>query len=163
MLAIQSQRHKRIREKLDDLGVVNYYPMRTIWRKQRTGPRKRDERPLIPSYLFVTCDLNTRSARSILSIDGIHNFLGIQGEPSLCDADELERIRACEAAGDYDETLKRIAILLVGQTVPINVGPFDGHAGTITAIDGSSVTLAVSMFGKTHPIKINIDNLGSVL
>lgn len=161
VLAIRSQQHKKIREKLDDIAVESYYPMRTIWRKQRSGPRVRREYPLIPSYLFVACDLTTRSARSILSIDGIMAALGIDGNWGECDSDELQRLRSCEARGDYDETAQIIEQLIVGQSWSIPDGPFAGHVGVVKTIDGSNVRLDVQLFGRTNTIKFNIDNLGN--
>jgi len=158
-LAIQSPRHKKILEKLDELDVVTYYPMRAIWRKQRTGPRVRKEYPLIPSYVFVEVDLSDTSARSILSIDGVFSFLGIRGVPSIVADDQLERVRRSEQAGDYDETLACIALLIVGQTVTIDEGPFQSFSGTVIATDGKDVELDIVMFGRTTTIKIGVDKV----
>jgi len=167
VLAIRSQRHKAIREKLDNVPVESYYPMRAVWRKQRVGPRKRVEYPLIPSYLFVFADLTKEnraySAKTILSIDGVISFLGIKGEPQECDLDKLDAIRRSEEAGDYDETLARIEQLLIGQKMTIEDGPFKSFTGTITTILGSEATLDIELFGRTTAIKIDIDKLAQPL
>jgi transcriptional antiterminator NusG len=164
VLAIQSQRWRRIIEKLAELDdVESFYAMRTIWRKQRTGPRKRIERPLIPSYLFVQCDLTSRSARSILSIDGIINFLGIQGVPSPCDDAQLERIRSAQASGNYDETTAAVAEFVLGQTVPISVGPFAQYHGTITSILGDELELDVMLLGRSNTIKVSVDSVRAII
>jgi transcription antitermination factor NusG len=141
--------------------------MRAVWRKQRTGPRKRVEYPLIPSYLFVDVDLTkgnrTYSAKTILSIDGVINFLGVRGEPSECDLDKLDAIRRSEARGDYDETLAHIEQLLIGQKMTIEDGPFRDLTATITTICGNQVMADIQMFGRTMAVKISIDKLARQL
>src|ERR1700744_6401152 len=132
VLAIQAARHRKILTKLDDLAIVTLYPQRTIWRKQRSGPRKRSDVPLIPSYVFVELELSARHYRSILSIKGVSCFLGASGQPQACRAPEIDRIRAAIARGDYDETLQRIANIVVGQRYEI-AGM--GLYGTVTAIN----------------------------
>lgn len=133
--------------------------MRAVWRKRRTGPRVRKEYPLIPSYLFVEVDLEDVSARSILSIDGIISFVGINGVPSLVDEDQLTFIRVCEAAGDYDETLRRAAKIIVGQTVAINGGTLGAFSGVVKSIMGDKLELDIGMFGRTNTVKISVDKV----
>lgn len=160
VIAITASRHRKILEKLDTIdGIELFYPQRTVWRKQRTGPRIAKNFPLIPSYVFVGCDLNYTSARSILSIDGVHHFLGIDGVPSLVDIDQLARIRACEAHGDYDQTAAYIEQALVGATLTINSTAFEGFSGVVTSVIDGKAELDISIFGKTTPIKIDVDSL----
>jgi transcriptional antiterminator NusG len=159
VLAIQAQRHRRVREKLDELGVTHYYPMRTIWRTQRRGPRKRVDLPLIPAYLFVDCDLTRRSARSILSIDGIRCFLGVAGVPGEVDSAELTRLRDAVLRGDHDETARRLAKLNIGDMVSIYDGAYTGFTGPIVAINGERVSLDIELFGRSNTMTIDIDKL----
>lgn len=159
MLAIQAQRHKKIIEKLEALNVAVYYPQRTIWRKQRRGPRKRVDLPLIPAYVFVATDLTQRSARSILSIDGIRSFLGVRGVPSVCEDADIERMRLSVANGDYDETSRIIEQFTVGDIVPIEWGGLNGMHMTIKAIDGKRVTGDVMLFGRSNEVTIDVDNM----
>lgn len=159
VLAIQAQRWRKIIDKLHALDVETYYPMRTIWRKQRSGPRKRIDMPLIPSYLFVATNLTERSARSILFIDGIACFLSARGEYSECPSGDIKRMRLAEAQGDYDETTRIIEQLVVGNIVPIVSGALMGHHATIKAINGIHVTASVDMFGKTHDVLFSVDSL----
>jgi transcription antitermination factor NusG len=144
--------------KLDALDVAVFYPMRAVWRKQRSGPRIRKEYPLIPSYLFVEVDLNDTSARSILSIDGIISFLGINGVPSVVDEDQLTFMRVCEREGHYDETLARAAKFIVGQTVAINDGAFAGLNGVVKSVTTDDVYLDITILGRTTVLKIDVDN-----
>lgn len=161
VLTISAQRHKKILTKLEAIDVETYYPMKTIWRKQRSGPRKRSQSPLIPSYLFVATDLNRRSARSILSISGIHRFISTEGVPSICPDDQVERMRRSEACGNYDETARIIAQLIVGDTVPIYDGPFSGFNGIVRAINERRVSLDVELFGQLNTVEIDIDKLSN--
>jgi transcription antitermination factor NusG len=162
-LAIRAQRYRKILEKLETLDIELYYPLRTVWRKQRSGPRVPKKYPLIPSYLFVGADLKRVSARSILSIDGVINFLGIDGVPSEVDADQLMFIRVCEEAGDYDQTLARIEQLLVGQSMAITEGAFASYSGVIKSISGANVELDITVFGRTTTVKISVDKLAKPL
>lgn len=159
VLAIKAGQHKKIIEKLDDLGVEVFYPERVVWRKQRVGPRKPHAYPLIACYVFVGCDLSRISARSILSINGIVNFLGVEGVPSECDPDELARMRDDVAAGLYDETLARMQKLIVGHNVLIDEGPFQGFSGPIVSVHNDIVAIDINVLGKTTTIKIHVDKL----
>jgi transcription antitermination factor NusG len=159
VLTIQAQRWRKIIEKLEVLDVSVYYPQRTIWRKQRRGPRKRIDMPLIPAYVFVAIDLTARSARSILSIDGIRSFIGVQGVPSVCDYADITRLRHAVANGDHDETSRIIEQFTVGDIVPIEWGGLAGMHMTIKAIDGKRVTGDVTLFGRSNETTIDIDSL----
>lgn len=159
VLAIQAQRWRKIIEKLEALDVTTYYPMRTIWRKQRKGPRKRIDMPLIPAYVFVATDLTARSARSILSIDGIRCFISALGEPSVCRDSEVARMRHSAANGDYDETARIIEQFIVGQRVLVEYGGIAGMTMTITGIDGKRISGDVELFGRTNAVSIDVDNL----
>lgn len=159
VIAIQAQRWRKIIEKLEELDVSVYYPQRTIWRKQRRGPRKRIDIPLIPAYVFVATDLTRRSARSILSIDGIRCFLGVQGVPSVCDDADIARLRLSVANGDHDETSRIIDQFTVGDVVPIEWGGLTGMNMTIKAIDGKRVIGDVMLFGRSNAVAIDIDSL----
>ena len=158
-LAIKAAQHKKIIEKLTALGVEPYYPQRVVWRKRRAGPRQRRSVALIPSYLFVGCDLEVISARSILSINGIVAFLGSGGDPEPVRLNDLARIRQCEDRGDYDETLLRIDQMLVGKTFPINDGPFESMMATVTSVVNGRARVDVELFGKATPMTIDIDSL----
>jgi transcription antitermination factor NusG len=159
VLTIQAQRWRKIIEKLEALDVSVYYPQRTIWRKQRRGPRKRIDMPLIPAYVFVAIDLTARSARSILSIDGIRSFVGVQGVPSVCDDADMSRLRLSVANGDHDETSRIIEQFTVGDVVPIEWHGLAGMHMTIKAIDGKSITGDVMLFGRSNEVTIDIDNI----
>ena len=163
VLAIQAQRHRKVREKLDAINVTYFYPMQTIWRKRRGRQRYRVDIPLIPSYLFVECDLAARSARSILSIDGIINFLGYGRNPAPCDADQFAALYASAQRGDHDETAKYIEQLIVGMNVPIAEGPFEGYIGTIMAIKGEIATVDIQVFGRSNAVKIHVDKLATAI
>lgn len=104
-------------------------------------------------------DLEVVSASSILSINGVISFVGIDGVPSEVDLDQLEYIRVCVDAGDYNETLARIAQLLVGQPVTITEGPFESFPGVIKSINGSKVELDITVLGHTTTVKISVDKL----
>lgn len=159
VVAIKSAQHRKILEKLAELGVEVFFPQRVVWRKQRSGPRIPKSFPLIASYVFVGCDLTRISARSILSINGIINFLGVEGVPGEVDPDQLAALRAFVDAGDYDETLARMRKLIVGHTVLIDDGPFQGFNGTISAIAGDVASVDIVMFDKVTTIKIDVDKL----
>jgi len=160
VVAIKATQYRKILEKLDDLNVEVFYPQRTVWRKQRKGPRIPKSFPLIASYVFVGCDLTRISARSILSINGVINFLGVEGVPGECDPDALAQMRQWESDGAYDETLARMHAMIIGHVVLVEEGPFTGFNGTITDIDGETATIDINVFGKSTPMKINIDKLG---
>jgi transcription antitermination factor NusG len=159
VLAIRSQQHVRLSERLLELGIELWYPMRAVWRKHRSKPRQRKEYPLIPSYMFVWVDLEVISVREILSIDGAISFLNAGGHPEPVPEGAMQAIRQCNERGDHDETLKRIEKLMIGREVIIDAGPFNGHRGVVTRIKGDTITADVWLFGRRQPIKISIDKV----
>lgn len=159
VLSIHSSKQRKVNEELRELGIRRFYPMRTSWRKQRSGPRKRIETPLFPAYLFVGFSFRSTSARSILSIDGVRRFLGVEGVPQRIRDREVTRMRAAINAGDYDETRRILAHALVGTTAFIAEGTFAGHHAIVADVTDNVATLNVSILGKAVAVKINVDSL----
>lgn len=159
VLAIRSSKYKKIDTKLRALKVRRFYGMRTVWRKRRGGRRYRVDMPLFPAYLFVALSFKSTSARSILSIDGVTGFLGVDGVPQRIRDSEVKRMRDAQNAGAYDETSKIIAQTLVGQTMTIQEGPFEHLPGVVKRVSSTQAELDVAIFGTTTTIKIDIDKL----
>jgi transcription antitermination factor NusG len=97
--------------------------------------------------------------RAILSIDGIINFLGINGKPSMVRPEELTRLRSCEERGDYDETLSRIEQMLVGLSLPIKDGPFETLYATVRSVTDGEAMVDIELLGRATPLKISVDSL----
>jgi transcription antitermination factor NusG len=156
VLMIQPSKARAITEKLLDMRVTYFYPQRTIWRKRRVGPRQRRDTPLMPCYIMVAIDIKRRGVRSILSIKGVTCFLGHDGVPQHVPGAEVERMQASVARGEYDETLQRIAQIVVGTSLSLVEGPLAGHSVTVTAIKGKRAEIAIN--GGTS-ITIAVDKL----
>lgn len=159
VLAIRSSKYNKIDDKLRSLKLRRFYAMRTVWRKRRGGKRYRHDMPLFPAYVFVALSFKSTAARSILSIDGVVGFLGVDGVPQRIRDSVVKNMRDAQARGDHDETRRIIDQTLVGRTMTIQEGPFENLPGTVKRVNATHAELDVAVFGTTTTVKINIDKL----
>lgn len=116
------------------------------------------ERPFYPGYLMVEANLIGEVPHVIKNIPGVISFLSLTkgGDPVPMRKHEVDKMLG--KADELSEFAQDIAIpYLVGETVKVIDGPFNGFNGTIERIleDKRKIEVTVLIFGRKTPMELN--------
>ncbi len=133
-------------DKLVDIVI----PMEDVV-EEKNGKRKIVQRRMMPSYVFVKMDYNNDMWHIVTNTRGVTGFVGPQGRPLPLTEDEVKRMHLEKpAVVDMD--------FVIGETVKIVDGAFEGFIGTVDALDAArgKCKLTVSMFGRMTPVELEL-------
>lgn len=142
-----SRSEKKVKERLDEKGIVNYLPLRTevrIW----SDRKKKVSVPLIAGYIFVC--ISEVQYNLVLEIPGVVTFLKEKGKAVAIPADQIERLHFAEDHTDepLEMSFEHIA---VGSMVEVVRGRLAGFRGEMVQIRDK------------YRIVIRLDRLGCAL
>ena len=124
----------------------------------RNGKKVPKEKPFYPGYLMVEANLIGEIPHIIKNIPGVISFLSLTkgGEPVPMRKSEVNRM-----LGKMDE-LSEFAVetnipYIVGESVKVIDGPFNGFNGTIEKIheDKKKIEVSVMIFGRKTPMELS--------
>ena len=124
----------------------------------RNGKKVPKEKPFYPGYLMVEANLIGEVPHVIKNIPGVISFLSLTkgGEPVPMRKSEVNRM-----LGKMDE-LSEFAVetsipYVVGESVKVIDGPFNGFNGTIEKIyeDKKKIEVSVMIFGRKTPMELS--------
>jgi transcriptional antiterminator NusG len=130
--------------------------------EMRNGKKRVRERNFFPGYVLVSADLSHGEAAHIItSIPGVLGFLGsseggTSKKPVPLRQSEINRI-----LGTVDETDEKEEKLetpfIVGETVKVMDGPFNGFTGTVEEVfeEKKKLNVMVKIFGRNTPVELN--------
>lgn len=163
--AISGQENKvkhYIENEIDRLGMSDcigqvLVPVEKVYQVKK-GKRVNKERIYFPGYLMMEANLEGEVAHTIKSIPGVIGFLGERkgGDPVPMRKSEVNRM-----LGKIDklaETEEAINIpYVVGETVKVIDGPFNGFNGTVEKIneDKRKLEVMVLIFGRKTPLELS--------
>lgn len=121
----------------------------------KNGKKSVKERPFYPGYLMVEANLLGEVPHVIKNIPGVISFLSLTkgGDPVPMRKHEVDKMLG--KADELSEFAQDIAIpYLVGETVKVIDGPFNGFNGTIEKIleDKRKIEVSVLIFGRKTPM-----------
>ena len=126
--------------------------------QMRNGKKVPKEKPFYPGYLMVEANLMGEVPHVIKNIPGVISFLSLTkgGEPVPMRKSEVNRM-----LGKMDE-LSEFAVEtniphVVGESVKVIDGPFNGFNGTIEKIheDKKKIEVSVMIFGRKTPMELS--------
>ena len=153
-VAFVAGQEKRAAEKLDSLGIKNFYPVEWhFYLDKRTKEQKHRVRPLFPGYLFVQM-FGANDCCKVQESDGIVRVLGsVEGgsfRPSEITQTWLEELRE---AGPVKVGIRRAHKR--GDKVRILVGKLTEQIVQVERIDRSGrVLVSLEMLGKKHLVRL---------
>jgi len=124
----------------------------------RNGKKISKERNFLPGYVLVEASLVGEVAHTLRNVPNVIGFLGDTkgGDPVPMRTNEVNRIlgKVDELAGT-DEELN--IPYVVGETVKVIDGPFNGFNGTIEAIneEKKKLQVMVKIFGRKTPLELS--------
>jgi transcriptional antiterminator NusG len=120
----------------------------------RRGKKVTSERRFMPGYVLVKMEMNTRTYHLITSISRVTGFLGPPGKPTPMRDDEVEAIR--NRVQKSEAAPRNLIRFVVGETVKVADGPFDGFSGMVEEVDEDNgrLKVMVSIFGRPTPVEL---------
>ena len=124
----------------------------------RNGKKIQKERTYFPGYIMIKANLGGEMVHVIRSIT---NVIGFLGETKGCDPVPLRKSEVNRMLGKVDElslTADDVAIpFVLGETIKVVDGPFNGFNGTIEKINEEKrkLEVMVKIFGRRTPLELS--------
>jgi len=144
VLYVASRSEKKVNQRLNDLGIECYVPLKTE-KKKWSDRVKTVITPLINGYVFVKVDDKRRE--DVFKAHGVVNFVRYNGGDASIREIEIEALRSIEQKGYYVEGSFE-KNFITGESVIIKYGPFKGLHGFVTSL------------AKTNEYRIHIESIG---
>lgn len=126
-------RHERLVScELESQGITTFLPSVTEVHRW-SDRRKKVERPLYPSYLFVRGSMSPQIRRAVLFSRGVAGFITMGGQPTPIPDEQIASVQTLLTHGI---TCAAHPFLKVGQRVRIRGGALDGVEGMLTGFNG---------------------------
>jgi len=151
-----------IESEISRLGLSDYVDQVIVPKEKviqiRNGKKINKERVYFPGYIMIQANLGGELPHVIKSVTGVIGFLGAKkgGEPVPMRKYEVNRM-----LGKVDELSVQddnIAIpFVIGETVKVIDGPFNGFDGAIEKINEEKrkLEVMVKIFGRKTPLELS--------
>ena len=151
-----------IEKEIEHLGMQDFVaqilvPTEKVY-QVRKGKKVTKERNFFPGYVMVEAALVGEVIHVIKSITGVIGFLGATkgGDPVPLRMNEVNRILGkVDELTDADELMSNPFIL--GETVKVVDGPFNGFTGSIDNVNEEKrkLEVMVKIFGRKTPLELS--------
>ncbi|XOD69268.1 MAG: transcription termination/antitermination protein NusG [Flavobacteriales bacterium AspAUS03] len=133
--------------------------------QMRNGKKIQKEKIHYPGYVMVEANLEGEVLHMIKSIPGVINFLseGKGGIPIPMRKEEVNKMLGrIDELAESDENIN--IPFVIGETVKVIDGPFNGFNGTIEKINEEKrkLELAVLIFGRKTPLELNFTQIEKI-
>lgn len=124
----------------------------------RNGKKINKERVYFPGYVMIKANLGGEIAHIIKSITGVIGFLG---ETKGGDPVPLRKAEVNRMLGKVDELSAKTSAIsipyILGETVKVIDGPFNGFNGTVEKINEEKrkLEVMVKIFGRKTPLELS--------
>jgi len=145
-------------------------PTETIVEPMKDGKKKTSVRKFFSGYILVSMELNERSWHFIRNIPKVIGFVGGKVKDGTLDPnsvpdvgeEEVQKIKRQVEEG----TLKPKPKISFenGETVKVIEGPFSNFSGVIEEVnhDKAKVKVLVTIFGRTTPIELDVNQVEKI-
>ena len=147
-------------------NLVEYIPQVLIPSEKvyemRNGKKRVRERSFFPGYVLISADLSHGEAAHIItSIPGVIGFLGSNDGGTSKKPVPLRQSEVNRILGKVDEQDEREEKLetpfIIGETVKVMDGPFNGFTGSVEEVfeEKKKLNVMVKIFGRNTPVELN--------
>jgi transcriptional antiterminator NusG len=124
----------------------------------RNGKKVSKEKSFFPGYILVEADLSGEVPHVIRGVNGVIGFLGAEkrGEPLPLRMSEVNRILGkVDELADSEEEMN--IPYVVGESIKVIDGPFNGFTGAIETINEEKrkLEVMVKIFGRKQPLELS--------
>ncbi len=153
-----------LERRVESMGMSEFIskiivPEETVIEKKADGKEKEKIKQLFPGYVFVQMEVTDESWFVVRNTPRVTGFLGSSGggtKPVPLAPDEINAI------------LLKIGVMkkptyehLIGKTVEITEGNWQGMKGEVTDVDNSQqkLTVTIDMFGRATPTEVDVNHV----
>ena len=140
---------KKVAERLQQMGIEVFCPM-VKQLKQWSDRKKKVEVPLLPSYVFVQLDGQSRDI--VFNVSGIVRYVYWLGKPAVIREDEIQLLK--DFLKNKTVTSFTVSAIQLGQKYTITSGPFKGIEGTVSKVEKNYLEIILEQLG----FKIQLHN-----
>ena len=126
---------------LKSIGIISFCPTYN-YIKQYSDRKKKVEKPLISSYVFVKTDEKDRT--KVFSIMNVKRYLFWLGKPAIVREEEIESLK--KGINSFDNMLQ-ISKVSRGSKIKIPNGLFKGITGEVFSISRNKIKLKLASVG----------------
>jgi len=131
----------------------------------RNGKKKVRERNTLPGYVFISANLDQAEVMHVITgVPGVLGFLGdaegknanMTKKPVALRQAEVNRLLgSVEASNEFDVKLE--VPFVVGETIKVTDGPFNGFSGSVEEVfeEKKKLNVMVKIFGRSTPVELN--------
>lgn len=125
----------------------------------RNGKKVVKERNLYSGYVFIEADLRPEVIHILSNTTNVIDFL--RGRDKGSQPERLRQAEVMRMLGAVDDLTdpadNEVNDYIVGETVKVNEGPFNGFTGTIEKVDREKKKLIVmvKIFGRPNPLELD--------
>lgn len=125
----------------------------------RNGKKVVKERNLYSGYVFIEADLRPEVVHLLTNTTNVIDFL--RGRDKASSPERLRQAEVMRMLGAADELCdtpdSEINDYIVGESVKVTDGPFNGFIGTIEKVDREKrkLTVMVKIFGRSNPLELD--------
>ncbi len=138
---------------LQDTILEVAVPMENVVEVNKNGERKAAMKKMFPGYVLIHMVMNDDTWYVVRNTRGVTGFVGPGSKPVPLEPGEMAHM------GIGGETLR--IEFVVGDTVVVTSGAWEGTVGPIREISAGkqTVTIAVDMFGRETPVELSFDEV----
>lgn len=151
VLYVASRSEKKVQQRLNDLGINCYVPLRTEKRKW-SDRIKTVSTPMISGYVFVCVTDSEREL--VFKSQGVLNYVRYNGGDAVVRNIEIEALKSIETKGyfvegEFSDSFKE------GEKVLIKYGPFKGLVGSVKSIAKENIyRISIESIGYCLTVKV---------
>jgi len=153
---------KHIEDEIEFNGLSNYIAQILIPTEKvfqiRNGKKISKERSFFPGYILIEADLLGEVPHVIRGVNGVIGFLGAEkgGDPLPIRMAEVNRILGkVDELADSEEEMS--IPYVVGESIKVVDGPFNGFSGSIEKVNHEKrkLEVMVKIFGRKQPLELS--------
>lgn len=157
---VRSQYERPVAAELERRGIESFLPLLKVTRYW-SDREKHTDTPAFPGYVFVRCSLTSSHFR-VLSVVGVVDFIGIQGEAEAIPDDQMTAVRLMLTA--HPNVTVSPVLPARGETVRIIRGPFTGVYGTCKRLTKRcKITVSLPLLGQSISAEVSLDDVEVVV
>ena len=158
-LYVASRAEKKIVQRLTELGVEAYVPLKKE-KRQWSDRKKTVITPLINGYVFVHVNQKTRDI--VFKSSGVIQYVRYNGNDAIIRDEEIEVLKDIELKGYHAEAAP-LSKLESGNRALIKHGQFKGMTGTVVRSAGKeSYTISLESIGYSVRIDLPAEVLSKI-
>lgn len=119
------------------------------------------EKVLYSGYLYFESNRKLEND-DLKVIASIQNIMAMGGDrtPVLLNQSDIRRILKDETLEEHIESKKLVYV--IGTTIKVIDGPFNGFNGVISEVNGEKVTIEVKIFGRNSNVELTLSQIEKI-